>query len=139
MPIDDKQLTAIRSNADLVIEQLDQTSDISFGTDAASVEWLEGFIERQRIRQNTDVEGLVATLGSYLGEAVIAATGGEWDESDELGLSVLFPNGDRCFPFNKVRKQFEQGVEAGESVSSFYDTAVNYLATGKLAESRDSS
>ena len=37
-----------------------------------------------------------------------------------------------AFPFAKVRKQFDNGHEGGESILSFYDVAVDYVSKGKL-------
>ena len=46
---DAEALRQIRANADLVVEQTRGLSDLEdFGYDEPSVEWLEGFIERQR-------------------------------------------------------------------------------------------
>ncbi len=48
--------------------------------------------------------------------------------------AVLFPNGARAFPFTKVRKQLEAGLEGGDSIVGFYRVAIDYVATGKLGE-----
>lgn len=125
-----------RANARLVVRQLGPLSGIDFGLNRESVEWVEGFIERQRARPDFDADsvgGLVDTLGSFLGECIAANTGGAWRWSDEQqALGVAFPAGGMAFPFAKVRKLFLHGLEAGESISSFYDVAVDYLAKGKL-------
>lgn len=123
-------LEAIARNRDLVIAQFGPVSEIAgFGLNAESVGWIEGFIERQRERGPPG--NLVSVLGSFIGEAIIAATGGRWDEQDGR-LGVLFPCGDACFPFAKVAKQFDHGL--GDSVLSFYDVAVQFVAKGKLSE-----
>ena len=126
----------IRANVRLVIRELGPLSGIEFGLNRESVEWVEGFIERQRGRPDFDensVDGLVSTLGSFLGECIAADTGGTWRWSEEQqSLGVAFPAGGMAFPFAKVRKLYLHGLEAGESISSFYDIAVNYLAKGKL-------
>jgi hypothetical protein len=69
-----EQLDQIRANAALVVSQLRPLSGFDFGLDERSVAWVEGFIERQRARGAAD--GLADVLGSYLGEAIIAAGGG---------------------------------------------------------------
>lgn len=126
----------IRANVRLVVRELGPQSGIDFGLNRESVEWVEGFIERQRARPDFDggsVDGLVNTLGSFLGECIAAQTGGAWAWSDEQqALGVAFPAGGVAFPFAKVRKLFLHGLEGGESISSFYDVAVDYIAKGKL-------
>jgi len=114
----------LRANAELVIQQLRQASGIeNFGYNAESVAWVDGFIERQRIRPDYDqdaINQISQTLGSFLGECVIACYGGEWQEQ-EGSWAVAFGNsGNAAFPFNKVRKHFVNG--AGDSVLSWFET-----------------
>lgn len=133
----------IRGNADLVIEELGPISGVEgFGYGPESVAWVDGYIERQRQRMTDPdaVSSLVSVLGSYLGQAIVAAAGGKWDvhERDEIG--IRFDNGDWCFPFSKVAKQFATGLgEGGESVLSFYNVSIGYIAGGGLATAVGSS
>ena len=98
----------IKQNAELVIREMRKTSGFSFGYDAKSVAWLDGFIERQRkqddITEDT-IHGLVNVFGSYLGECVIKTFGGHW-ENDEQGWRVSFDENNAVYPFAKVQKQF---------------------------------
>lgn len=128
-------LAAIAGNRDLVIAEFGPLSGLeSFGLDEASVAWVEGYIERQRQREPDKPSGKLATIiGCWLGEAIIAAAGGRWDEG-EHGLGVLFATGDTCYPIAKVHKQFQHGLEGGESILSFYRIAVDYVAKGKLTD-----
>jgi hypothetical protein len=125
----------VAANARLAVERLNELTDFEFGFDRRSVEWVDGFIERQRVRPDATKEfvtQLTGVLGSYLGECVAQATGGRWERTDEHGLGVELPNGTgTVFPFAKVGKQFDNGSE--DSVLSFYDIAVDYIATGRLA------
>ena len=132
----DTQVELIKKNAELVIGQLGPLSGIEFGLNRASVEWVEGFIERQRTREDFDPEAgssLESVLGSFLGECIIANAGGEWQSSDLYGWGIAFSADDWAFPFAKVEKAFRNGVEGGDSILSFYDTTVHFLATGKLS------
>src|SRR5687768_11229557 len=103
------QIEAIRKNADLVIKQFAPLSGIDFGLNRESVEWVEGFIERQRAREDFDLnnsERLIDVLGSFLGECIIANAGGEWRVSETHGLGVTFPDGNVSYPFSKMDKMF---------------------------------
>lgn len=125
----------IERNAALAVERFGPLVDFEFGLDRRSVEWVDGFIERQRARLDLDPairDGLISVLGSFLGACVVAESGGRWYTDPEHGVGVRFPDGAMCFPFTKVGKQFTDGNEAGESVSSFHRLAVDYVATGKL-------
>ncbi|MEV0617790.1 hypothetical protein AB0I81_31020 [Nonomuraea sp. NPDC050404] len=138
--MDEQELPQIQANVSLAIDQLGPLSDVDFGLNRESVEWVEGFIERQRSRPDFDLEqidGLVGVLGSFLGACIAAATGGRWHRSDDDGWGVLLSDGSTAFPFAKVRKQFRSGVEGGESIASFYRIAVDFIATGKMREARE--
>jgi len=138
----------IRKNAELVVEGLGPASDLEdFGYNRESVEWVDGYIERQRKRGGSkqEIESLVQVIGSYLGECIIKSYGGKWGEV-EGNLGVMFgekelpadqpmedsiqtdeelmasgSSMEAAFPFAKVAKQFDQGRENGESVIAFFD------------------
>lgn len=132
----DNQVDLIKKNAQLVIEQLGPLSGIDFGLNRDSVEWVEGFIERQRAREDFDADNagkLANVLGSFLGECIIANAGGEWQLSNPHGSAIAFEEVEGCaYPFTKVEKLFRNGLEGGDSILSFYDTA-QLLAQGKLS------
>ncbi len=109
----------IQRNAELVIETMrEQGVDLDY--DQKSVEWLDGYIERQR-QQNpnheSNIYGLSNTLGSFLGECIRRQFGGEWAQS-EYGWAIAFDEKNACFPFNKVEKQLRNG--AVDSIAGFY-------------------
>lgn len=134
----DDERQAIATNVQLAVDRLGQLTGFPFGLDRRSVEWVDGFIERQRARPDFDVtavDGLIGVLGAHLGECLVVATAGAWHR-DENGWGVRLLNGTVAFPFAKVRKQFERGRSDGESIFSFYEILVDYVATGKLDESR---
>jgi hypothetical protein len=139
MGIVPEQLRMIEANAAIAIEELSALSQRPFGFDEESVAWVEGFIERQRESlDDGDGRGLVNVLGSYLGQAIVVATGAAWDIDDSGNLGIAFANGDMAYPFNKVGKQLEQGVEGGESILSFYNVCLDHIATGDLHREADS-
>jgi hypothetical protein len=136
MSIAEERLETIRANAVLVVREMADLSGAAHGFTSEGVAWIAGFIERQRLEITPDTSrGLVNVLGCYLGEAIIAAVpGADWAEDETGVLGVAFPNGDMAFPFTKVEKQLADGLQSGESVLSFYNMSVNYVAAGKLGE-----
>lgn len=111
----------IKANAELVIKQLGPLSGLEFGYNADSVGWVDGFIEQQRIRSDTDknmIDGLVNVLGSFLGECIIRCFGGRWRNANGEWC-VSFDDENVVYPFNKVRKQFANGPE--DSIKRFFD------------------
>ncbi|HEX2842755.1 hypothetical protein [Hyphomicrobium sp.] len=135
-PLDNERLEKIRANAAFAIEEFREAAEKQIGYDADSVAWVEGFVERARERyaESGVPSGLVSVIGSYLGEAIIAETGGQWTQDDEGRLAIQFPNQDAVYPFAKVEKQFDQGVAGGESILSFYTVSLSYIAIGALRE-----
>ena len=117
-------ISQIRNLALYVIQEFQPISEMNFGFNAESVEWIEGFIERERSRRDLSKgipEGLVNTLGSFLGECIVVATGGNWEWSEEQkDWGIRFESGYTAFPFAKVWKQFANGLEGEDSIESFY-------------------
>ncbi|MEA2206873.1 MAG: hypothetical protein QOE77_3649 [Blastocatellia bacterium] len=110
----------IRLNAELVVMKMGPISGIDFGYTSESVAWLDGFVERQRLRPETDdgmIAKLVDVLGSYLGECIIKCYGGYW-HNKEGQWCVCFNEGNFVYPFNKMQKQFENGAE--DSIHSLF-------------------
>jgi len=66
-------------------------------------------------------EGLGARLfaiGSYAGEVVRRAVGGEWvvdddDPEGEINIELLLQDGTRCWPVHRAMKRFQNGAEDG--------------------------
>jgi hypothetical protein len=133
-PVAGEELRQIRANAALAVSKFGPLSGFDFGFDHRSVAWVEGFIERQRARGAAD--GLVDVLGCYLGQAIISSVGGAWVRGPDGTLGVRFDNGDITYPFSSVGDQFEHGLEGGESIVSFYEISVEFVATGRLRGQR---
>jgi hypothetical protein len=135
----DDHINQIKEKASLVISECGPLSDVpEFGLNRDSLVWVEDYIERLKDQPEFDgsaVSNLIEVFGSFLGECLIAAAGGEWHWSEtEQGWGVSFRNNTQAFPFVKVHKLFANGLEAGDSIVSFYDIAVEYLVTGKLSD-----
>lgn len=106
----------LEKNADLVIQTLRPLSQIDFGFNAESVKWVEGYIDRLRERGQlepaTKRDQLIGVLGSFLGECMVRCHGGRWLYTEEDGWGVVI--GDfTAYPFNKVGKQMDAGLEEG--------------------------
>jgi hypothetical protein len=133
----DERIATLQQTAASVIEQLGPLSGIEFGFNRESVEWVTEFIERQRARPDLDndmISGLTGAVGSFLGESLIAATGARWEWSDEFQQwSINLGGNNTAYPFAKVRKQLESGLEGGESIISFYDIILKHVVTGNLS------
>jgi hypothetical protein len=114
-----EQIRNIRANADLVIRMFATETEFVFGYNEHSVEWLDAYIEHIRKTPRTDEEfnQIVANLGSYLGESIIAAHGGSWS-LDQRGLAVRWDEVNRAYPFAKVARHLLNGAE--DSIYSFY-------------------
>lgn len=110
----------IKHNARLVVSIAEAQLKTKIGFDREGVEWLDGYIQRQHEHgDGANFEGLVSTLGSFFGECIITAYGGDWQQT-EYGWSVSFDDKNAAFPFAKVRKQLENGAD--DSVLSMFDT-----------------
>jgi hypothetical protein len=114
----------IRMNADLIGEHLSQHAGFELGYDARSIEWLDGFIERRRERDDFDPAAdapISNKIGCFLGEALCEQLGGRWDNT-EYGLGVIFPDGNVAYPLAKAEKHFANGSD--DSINSFFQTAL---------------
>ena len=65
-----------------------------------------------------DLGSLIFAIGSYLGEVIRKAKGGEWlgDDSDpkaEINVELQLLDGTRCWPTQRAMKRFKNGAEDG--------------------------
>ncbi|HMU46931.1 MAG TPA: hypothetical protein PKC72_11210 [Chitinophagaceae bacterium] len=95
-------------------------NQLNLDYDTKSVKYIEEFIERQR--NNFDSEqsqGLVNSIGSFVGQCIIKNYGGHWQvDPDTQAACITLDDNNKIFPFAKTAKQFENGLE--DSVYSFY-------------------
>ena len=116
----------IKQNAQWVIENFGPQSGLpKFGFDAESVGYLDAFIDRQGASFRSSEQGtnkIVSLLGAYLGEAIIATYGGQWQQTAD-GLALAIESGSQRHilqPFHKVHKRLINGPE---------DSLHHYFAT----------
>lgn len=112
----------IRANAEMVVQNLGPISGIDFGYTEESVKWLEGYIDRLRNSgefENAELRTkLTSVFGSFLGECIIRCYGGAWQQDEEGQWGVVFDDSNAAFPFSKVAKQIDNGLEDG--IASFF-------------------
>lgn len=126
------ELEVIRSNSEMVVREVGGLSGLGeeFGYNPASIQWVEGYIERLRnsgqFNDEVKVNNLVEMFGSFLGECVVRNYGGEWRNEDGR-WGVYFGDKSAAFPFSKVKKLFDNGLEGGDSISSFYSVLPQIL------------
>jgi hypothetical protein len=68
-----------------------------------------------------DLGSRLFAIGSYVGEVIRKAKGGEWvgDEADpqvEMNVELRLPDGTKCWPVQRVMKRFKNGSEDGIAV-----------------------
>jgi hypothetical protein len=111
-------IEAIKANAALVVSIARDRLGHELRFDEQGVRWLDGYIQRQHEAGDAKSrDGLVKTLGSFLGECVVGSFGGEWACVDDVWC-VRFDEKNAVFPFAKVAKQLENG--SADSVLSFF-------------------
>ena len=112
----------IRANAEMIVKELRPLSGIDFGYTRESVEWLEGYIER--LRNSGEFESvemknkLTSVFGSFLGECIVRCYDGTWKQHEAGLWCVAFDDDNVAFPFAKVAKQMDNGLEDG--IASFF-------------------
>lgn len=108
----------------IYMKELDQLAEsvrqkLNLKYDAKGVEFIEGFIERNKVQLAPEEwQGLITSLGAFLSRCIMLNYGGSWQQDDERGPCIAFDEQNKVFPFSKVTKQFENGLE--DSVYSFY-------------------
>lgn len=99
------------------------------GYDEDSVRWLDGYIERARLRPSNDQwKSAIHSMGAFLGECTIRSLGGHWSRH-EHGSGVALHEG-LVFPLTKVAKQFANGAESGDSILGFYQVCKSLSSNG---------
>jgi hypothetical protein len=88
--------------------------------DGHAIEVVDKLIEEQRkLYLGKEREGLINSLGAFVGQCIIENFGGKWQfDPVSKNYCVSFDDENRIYPFVKVAKQFEHGSE--DSVRSFF-------------------
>jgi hypothetical protein len=119
-------LQAISGNVAIAQQMFSNVVGHDLPPSRAGVEYLDGFIERQRTRVGDEEKNRLAdVLGSYLGASIVAEYGGKWYQ-EPAGIGIRVNDKFACFPINKARKHLFEGSE--DSVLAFFNGVPAILA-----------
>lgn len=130
---------ALDDQAAGVVEQFASLSDIEFGFNAASVQWLDELLQKQHFKSHTiDEMYIVATnLGPFLGHALCAAGAGRWGWDGARAMwGVALADGSFADPFEAVWEHLLKGRGAGVGVLAFFQRTVRQLQDSLAARVR---
>lgn len=101
----------IREDAQLVIEVISEKEDILLDYTAASISWLDTYIDEHRAELDTrDKAILQEKFGAYLGESIRRNFGGEWVREDEDRWMIAFGETARTSPFEIIGEHLEHHI-----------------------------
>ena len=110
----------IQKNIDAVFTLFNVMANFKFGFDSKSLYCTNCFLSLIRLTKDYDREfkkKLIYEFGSYFGQCVIKAYGGEWQRKDgRLGININDDNW--VFPYERVKQHLENGDN--DSIYSFY-------------------
>jgi hypothetical protein len=114
-------------------EKLKSSLNIKYNDEG--VKFLEGFIERNKTQiEIEDWYGLINSCGAFLGQSIIENYGGEWMQEENEQICIAFDEKNKVFPFSKVGKQFENGIE--DSIYEMYTTLPKVFKIEKKAKKK---
>lgn len=98
-------------------DKVKESFNIKF--DNEGVKFIEGFIERNKTQiAKEEWVGLINSCGAFLGQSVIENYGGRWVRDENGQVAVAFDEKNKVYPFSKVTKQFDNGLE--DSIHSMF-------------------
>ena len=144
MPINQSSRKPISESVLMKLEQLEEKTisifkkhfGIDLNKDSKSIKYLCEFITVNSSKlESEEQEAWLNLIGAFLGQTIIEIYQGRWIEIDtsnanELNFELNNPcielhDGSVCFPFTKVQKQFENGIE--DSIHSYFTFFATYL------------
>lgn len=100
--------TTPQEDAQLVIEVLSEKEAVQLDYSAASVSWLDTYIDRHRNQLDTrDKQVLQEKFGAFLGESIRHAYGGDWVCGDENRWLIEFGDKSQTSPFEIIGEHLE--------------------------------
>ncbi|HWA24119.1 MAG TPA: hypothetical protein VG734_00485 [Lacunisphaera sp.] len=131
-------LAQIKANAQYVQQQFGPKSGLdNFGYNAPSIAYLDGFLTRQNQLVACNPQSIAkftSLIGAFVGEAIIATYGGEWQEGDGA-VRLRLAYGDHVHflnPFQKVNNRILAGQE--HNLESYFSMIREILENPEVPE-----
>ena len=116
----------IRKRGELLLEHLKEFYP-ALGFDEASVEWLDGYMDRNRhVFSDEGRYGVALGFGYVLGETMIRLFGGHWEYSadHQEWIVVIGPPVGKANPIGKAYKHLTQSYESISSMLRITRTVI---------------
>lgn len=95
---------------------------LALGYDRPTVEWLGGYIDRNRDVLSEDMKyGWALAFGYIVGEAMVRVLGGRWVQDDRFADEWVVELPDGVGKANPIGKAYKHLNSPHDSVSSFFD------------------
>jgi len=105
--------------------------EVGFGNNKSTVEWIDGYIHRNRDIFSEEMRyGWAVAFGYLIGEAMNAEYNSEWnylEKSDMWGIQI--PNIGWASPIGKIDKYL---VDDSDSILSFYEVVGKAIEKGGM-------
>ena len=103
--------TEIREDAQLVIQVLSEKEDVRLDYSAASISWLDTYIDDHRAELDArDKAVLQEKFGAFLGESIRRNYGGEWVRGDEDRWMIAFGEQGRTSPYEIIGEHLDHHI-----------------------------
>ena len=97
-----------REDAQLVIDVLREKEQVRLDYSAASVSWLDAYIEQHRPALDAgDKRLLQEKFGAYLGETMRRANGGQWVIGSDDRWIIAFGEREKASPFEWIAEHLD--------------------------------
>jgi hypothetical protein len=115
-------LDELRDRGERIRRHFNKELDLSLDYDQQAVEWLDGYINRNRHVFSGDKKyGWAVAFGYVLGEAVIRVFGGRWVQDDRFTDEWVVELGDPLGSANPIGKVYKYLDDPSDSVLSFFN------------------
>jgi hypothetical protein len=127
----------IKSAGEMVIARFNKDFEANLAFNAESVEWVEGYIQRNREVLSKEYRiSWSISFGYLLGEAIISAYGGAW-EYDEILDEWMIDLGQPVGSANPIGKTYKFLSSPDESILSFFKVIGLAKAKGGFTKVND--
>ncbi len=100
--------TELREDAQLVIDVMSEKEDVQLDFSAASVYWLDSYIEAHRAELDEGDKSLLQEkFGAFLGESIRRNCGGRWVKDSEDQWMIVFDEAHQAAPFAMIGEHLD--------------------------------